>query len=80
MLVTVEVATGEAPKLQVPAKAVFLRGNDHCIFVAEQPGTFRRCVVKVGQSSDDSVEIVEGLQPGERVVSDGALLLEELFE
>jgi cobalt-zinc-cadmium efflux system membrane fusion protein len=80
MLVTVEVATGEAPKLQVPAKAVFLRGNDHCIFVAEQPGAFQRRVVKVGQTSDDSVEIVEGLQPGERVVSDGALLLEELFE
>jgi len=80
MLVTVEVATGEPPKLQVPAKAVFLRGSQHCIFVEEQPGAFRRREVKLGETSEDKVEIVAGLRPGERLVTDGALLLEELSE
>ena len=80
MLVTAELAADETPRLQVPAKAVFLRGNEHCIFVEEQPGAFRRREVKVGNTADDTMEIVAGLQPGERVVSDGALLLEELFE
>lgn len=80
MLVTVEVASGGEPKLQLPARAVFLRGNQHFIFIAEQPGTFRRREVKLGEAADDQVEILAGVQPGERVVSDGALLLEELAE
>lgn len=80
MLVTVEVANDEAPKLQVPAKAVFLRGDQHFVFVVEAPGTFRRRGVTIGEISEDTVEIVDGLQPGERVVSDGALLLEELLQ
>jgi cobalt-zinc-cadmium efflux system membrane fusion protein len=80
MLVTVEVANGGASKLQLPAPSVFLHGSQHYVFVAEQPGVFRRREVKLGETADDHVEIADGVQPGERVVSDGALLLEELSE
>jgi multidrug efflux pump subunit AcrA (membrane-fusion protein) len=48
--------------------------------VEEQPGAFRRREVKLGETSEDKVEIVAGLRPGERLVTDGALLLEELSE
>lgn len=80
MLVTVRFPSTGAPKLQVPARAVFLKGNRHCLFVREQPGVFRRREVTVGETADDTVEIMEGLNPGDVVVVDGALLLEELLE
>ena len=69
-----------APKLQVAAKSVYLRGNEHCVFVEEQPGAFRRRAVKVGETSGGGVEVLEGLKSGELVVSEGALLLEKMFE
>lgn len=80
MLVTVELPADDAPQLQLPARAVYLRGSQHYVFVEEQPGKFRRREVELGAESADRVEIVHGLQPGERVVSEGVLLLEKLFE
>lgn len=80
MFVTVELPNEDKAKLEVPAKAIYLRGNAHCVFVEEQPGAFRRREVKIGETSDDSVEILDGLKSGERVVTDGALLLEQMFE
>ncbi len=80
MLVTVELPADDAPQLQLSAQSVYLRGSRHCVFVEEQPGKFRRREVELGAESGDRVEIVRGLQPGERVVSEGALLLEKLFE
>jgi cobalt-zinc-cadmium efflux system membrane fusion protein len=80
MFVTVELANEAAAKLQVPAKAIYLRGEAHFVFVEEQPGTFRRHEVKIGETSGESVEVLDGLKSGERVVVDGALLLEQMFE
>lgn len=80
MLVNVEFTAPAAPKLQVAAKSVYLRGNEHCVFVEEQPGAFRRRAVKVGETSGGGVEVLEGLKSGELVVSEGALLLEKMFE
>ena len=80
MLVNVELIAPAAPKLQVAAKSVYLRGNEHCVFVEEQPGAFRRRAVKVGETSGGGVEVLEGLKSGELVVSEGALLLEKMFE
>jgi len=80
MFVTVELPNESAARLQVPAKAVYLRGEAHFVFVEESPGTFRRREVKLGETSDDNLEVVDGLKSGERVVVDGALLLEKMFE
>jgi len=80
MLVTAELAAAGQLRLQVPARAVFLHGEQHYVFVAEHPGVFQRREVKLGETTDGKVEIVAGLQPGEPVVSDGALLLAELLE
>ena len=80
MFVTVELAAPAVPTLQVAAKSVYLRGNEHCVFVEEQPGTFRRRAVKVGETSGANVEVLAGLKTGELVVSEGALLLEKMFE
>ncbi|HEX3799954.1 MAG TPA: efflux RND transporter periplasmic adaptor subunit [Verrucomicrobiae bacterium] len=80
MFVTAELPVEAVARLQVPAKAVFLRGSTHCIFVEEHPGDFQRREVKAGENAGDDVVVLSGLQPGERIVTDGALLLEEMFD
>jgi membrane fusion protein, heavy metal efflux system len=41
---------------------------------------FSQRVVKIGLRSDDQVEILDGLQPGELVVTDGAVFLSSMLE
>jgi cobalt-zinc-cadmium efflux system membrane fusion protein len=80
MFVNAELPVEAPARLQVPAKAVFLRGGEHCVFIEEHPGDFRRREVKLGETAGDNVAVLDGVRPGERVVSDGALLLEEMFD
>lgn len=54
----------------VPAISVLRSLDSVAVFVVEDGRAIRREVV-VGQRTPDSVEIVEGLEPGEVVVSDG---------
>jgi HlyD family secretion protein len=52
---------------QVPAAALFRQRDGWALFVAEG-GRARLRTVRTGAASDDAVEIVEGITPGERVV------------
>jgi len=64
----------------VPQKAVFLKGDKHFVFVEEQPGQFARHEVRVGPEQDGHVAIVAGLSAGERVVTDGCVLLQQILK
>jgi len=79
MLVTAELETDEPLALQVPAKAVFLRGDRHCLFVEQAPGKYERREVKIGAEHDGKIVVLSGLEPEQRVVTDGSLLLEQLL-
>jgi cobalt-zinc-cadmium efflux system membrane fusion protein len=84
MYVTVDVAS--QPDIRNPAgvevssKALFMKGNDSFLFVEDAPGRFQRKQVKVGVEQDNKVPVLEGLNPGEKVVTEGALLLQALVE
>jgi len=80
MYVTVEVAASGAAGVNVPTKALFLKGEQHCVFVEIAPGQFTRRSVKLGVESDSRTAITEGISPGERVVGEGCLLLESILE
>jgi cobalt-zinc-cadmium efflux system membrane fusion protein len=84
MYVTVDLAQ-EATKtvqsgVQIPAMAVFLKGEKHYVFVQEQPQQFKRQEVAIGTEAEDRVLILNGLEPGQRVVTDGCILLQQLLE
>lgn len=53
--------------LGVPLQAVFNGGGESYVFVGDAVN-FERRVVKVGMSSTDSVQILEGLKPGDVVL------------
>jgi len=80
MYVTAEVADGVATGVAVPAKAVFMRGNQYYLFVEDAPGRFERRAVKLGLENGGAIAVEDGVAPGQRVVVEGALLLQAIIE
>ncbi|MGH7230821.1 MAG: efflux RND transporter periplasmic adaptor subunit [Nitrospiraceae bacterium] len=61
--------------IAVPKEAVLEIDGKEYVYVAEGGDRYVRHEVKVGTASPDLVRILEGLKPGERVVTKGAILL-----
>ncbi|MEI7731578.1 MAG: efflux RND transporter periplasmic adaptor subunit [Verrucomicrobiota bacterium] len=80
MYVSVEITRDTATGVDVPTQAVYLKNSHHFLFVEKAPGQYERRSVKVAAESNRRVPILQGVAPGERVVSHGSLLLEALME
>jgi cobalt-zinc-cadmium efflux system membrane fusion protein len=80
MYITADVTDGEGapPGVELPSKALFLEGEQRFVFVEEAPGRFRRQPVTVGPERGGRSAVLEGVKPGQRVVTEGNLLLEQL--
>jgi cobalt-zinc-cadmium efflux system membrane fusion protein len=59
----------------LPADAVVLEYGRPVVFVERAPGQFERRPVETGARADNLVAITSGVQAGERIVVDGAVLL-----
>jgi cobalt-zinc-cadmium efflux system membrane fusion protein len=83
MYATAEVATGarsggdagEPTRLVLPREAVHKVGDANVVFVPAGDNRFRPVEVRLGQSSAKEVEVLSGLEPGTRVVTQGAFVL-----
>jgi cobalt-zinc-cadmium efflux system membrane fusion protein len=75
MLAKVRYERKVGPGLEVPATAVFLRGNQHYVFVQSQAGVFEPRDVTVSYEGPKQVLLSAGLKEGEQVVSQNGLLL-----
>ena len=62
--------------LTVPDSAVLATGTRAIVFVAKADGRFEPREVKCGPKVDSSIEIREGLQPGEQVVTQANFLID----
>jgi cobalt-zinc-cadmium efflux system membrane fusion protein len=80
MFVTAAVNGDAGTVLQVPTRAVFFQGGRHFVFVDSGDDRFVRREVKVGDASNGNVTILSGLQSGQKVVSEGALLLQQMLQ
>lgn len=80
MFVSVNLPGETGPAVSVPSTAVFLKGEKHFVFVEQGPGEFARQEVAVGHEQSGRILVVDGLQAGQRVVTDGCILLEHLIE
>ena len=74
MLIRVSISRGARQALAAPETAVSVQGDASFVYVIRQMGqrtlAEQRPVV-TGLRQDDYVEILEGLQPGDRIVGDG---------
>jgi len=63
----------------VPARAVYLRGEQHYVFVDEGNGRYARRAIQPGPLVDGYQVVLQGLAATDKVVLDGSLLLERLL-
>jgi cobalt-zinc-cadmium efflux system membrane fusion protein len=66
--------------VETSSKAIFTKGDDSFLFVETAPGTYQRRQVKVGIEKDSRIPIYDGVRPDEKVVTEGALLLQAVVE
>lgn len=79
MYITAEIDVDRGAFLRVPAGAVFLRGETQYVFVDEGEGRYRRQQVKAEEAGFGIMRVRSGLAGGERVVTEGGLLLMQLL-
>jgi membrane fusion protein, heavy metal efflux system len=80
MFVVAEVRDEQRRSLMIPAESTFLVGAKHYAFVEQQTGQFTRVEVGVGKEVNGWIIVTSGIHAGQRIVSSGALLLEQLLE
>jgi len=82
MYVTVDIVQAAdktaSAGVEIPASSVFMMDNQYYLFVETTPGHFKRQAVKVGTEADGVIPVYAGLAAGQRVVTQGALLLQSI--
>lgn len=76
MFITASLVLNESvPTITVPAKALFTEGERSYAFVALEGASFQRRLVAAVQDGPGRLRVTSGIHAGERIVSDGALLV-----
>jgi Cu(I)/Ag(I) efflux system membrane fusion protein len=76
MFGTVTLVTDAARMLVVPKEAVLDTGLRQLVFMDRGEGAYAPYPVKLGHRSQDSVEVLEGLKEGDRIVTSANFLLD----
>jgi Cu(I)/Ag(I) efflux system membrane fusion protein len=71
-----EVMVTTPSVLTIPRSAVIETGREAVVYIDREGGAYERTLVKLGRRGDSLVEILDGLKPGERVVTNGNLLID----
>jgi cobalt-zinc-cadmium efflux system membrane fusion protein len=69
------LADGGRSALPLPNGGLVVEGIHSYAFVETEPGVFRKREVGIGLQGRDESYVESGIEPGERVVTEGALLL-----
>ena len=75
MLLTVAIETAPRVSLSVPELAVVGEGDSRFVYTVGPDGAARRVPVRTGLRQEGRIEIVEGLRPGQQVVTEGVVKL-----
>jgi membrane fusion protein, heavy metal efflux system len=75
MFADIGLGTDVRETVMVPADGVLHAGRADYVLVGTEPGVWQVTEVTVGEINGTSVEILAGLQGGERVIGNGAILL-----
>jgi cobalt-zinc-cadmium efflux system membrane fusion protein len=80
MFVTADLEQEGITQLRVPSRAVFFQGGKTFVFIDEGSGRFRRREVYVGDATEGTTHVRSGVAAGEKVVTEGALLLQQMLQ
>lgn len=74
--VVFQAGADEAPVVSVPSSAVIDSGTRQLVLIAKGEGRFEPRPVKLGRRSDGYIEIAEGVEKGEEVVTSATFLID----
>jgi membrane fusion protein (multidrug efflux system) len=77
MLLSVGIETAPRLSLSVPELSVVGEGDDRFVYVVGEDGAAKRVQVRTGLRQNGRIEVVEGLQPGQQVVTEGVVKLSD---
>jgi cobalt-zinc-cadmium efflux system membrane fusion protein len=78
---SMEVVTGKVDaKVTVPVSGLLDSDNRSYLFTLDEEYGFRRRFVKIGLRTNTEVEILDGIEAGEQVVTAGIFILESLLK
>lgn len=77
MFVNVAITTGTATVLVIPQSAVHRVDRRPFVLVEKATGEYEQRPVTLGADLDGVVEVLDGVTPADRVVSDGSILLKK---
>ena len=80
MYVTVEIVGKVQAGVDIPSEAVFLKDNKSYVYLERGAGRFERREVRLGTETDGRVAVLAGLDAGQRVVTEGCLLLQSMMD
>jgi cobalt-zinc-cadmium efflux system membrane fusion protein len=84
MYVSVDIVRDESrvakAGVEIPSKAIFTIDQKSYLFVELAPGQFERRRVEIGTEKDGRVPVRAGVAPGQKVVAEGALLLQAVLD
>jgi membrane fusion protein, copper/silver efflux system len=66
----------ETPAVTTVPRTAVLQASEPLVYVEAGPGAYEQRKVKLGRRGDDYVEVLKGVQSGERVVTTGNLLID----
>jgi cobalt-zinc-cadmium efflux system membrane fusion protein len=79
MLVTAQFAATGVKAVLVPARAVVFSEGRHYAYLDRGTGKFERVTVTPGAERKGLLAVTAGLEPGQRIVTEGVLLLQQVF-
>ena len=66
--------------IEIPATAIVSDGERQYVYVQDAPGHFARREVIVGSAHEGRMPVIKGLAPGETIVQEGAILLDNQID
>ncbi len=76
MFARLHIQVGDSTRiLAVPKEAVLESDGKQFVFVVEEPDRYIKREVKVANFTTDQMRVLEGLTPGQRIVTKGAVLI-----
>ena len=76
MFARLHIQVGDATRiLVVPKESVLEADGKQFVFIVEEPNRYVKQEVKVSSFSPDHMRVVDGLTPGQRIVTKGAVLI-----
>jgi cobalt-zinc-cadmium efflux system membrane fusion protein len=67
-------------RVEIPVSAVFSKENQRYVFVEKSPGEYQRQTIEAGGEHDGKIRVTSGIEPGQRIVTEGSLLLQAMTE